>query len=65
MTKSDNKIDALLAKHPHLTKDDAIKILKDKNERKKQKRVEKTERINAKIQKNEESRPKKSAWSES
>jgi hypothetical protein len=65
MTKSDDKIDALLAKHPHLTKDDAIKILKDKNERKKQKRVEKTERTNAKIQKNEESRKKKSAWSES
>jgi len=65
MTKSDDKIDALLAKHPHLTKEDAIKILKDKNERKKQKRVEKTERINAKIQKNEESRQKKSAWSES
>jgi hypothetical protein len=65
MTKSDDKIDALLAKHPHLTKEDAIKILKDKNERKKQKRVEKTERTNAKIQKNEESRQKKSAWSES
>jgi hypothetical protein len=65
MTKSDDKIDALLAKHPHLTKEDAIKILKDKNERKKQKRVEKTERTNAKIHKNEESRKKKSAWSES
>jgi hypothetical protein len=65
MTKSDDKIDALLAKHPHLTKEDAIKILKDKNQRKKQKRVEKTERTNAKIQKNEESLQKKSAWSES
>ncbi len=65
MTKSDDKINALLAKHPNLTKDDAIKILKDKNERKKQKRVEKTERTNAKVLKNKENRQKKSAWSES
>jgi hypothetical protein len=65
MTKPDDKIDSLLAKHSHLTKDDAIKILKDKNERKKQKRIEKTERTNAKILKNEENRQKKSAWSES
>lgn len=65
MTQSDDKIDAILAKHPHLTKDDAIKILKDKNDRKKKKRVEKTERTNAKILKSEERHKKRSAWSES
>jgi len=48
MTKIDDKIDALLAKHPSLTKPEAIKIITEKNERKKKKRVEKTERSNAK-----------------
>jgi hypothetical protein len=65
MTKTDDKVDAILAKHPHLTKDEAMKILKDKNERKKKKRADKQERTNAKILKGEEKRQKKSAWSES
>jgi hypothetical protein len=65
MTKFDDKIEALIAKHPHLTKDDAMKILKDKNDRKKKKRADKIERTNAKILKGEEKRQKKSAWSES
>lgn len=48
MTKIDDKVEKLLAKHPSLTKPDAIKIITEKNERKKKKRVEKTERSNAK-----------------
>tara|TARA_R110002111_G_scaffold261827_1_gene335879 strand:- start:170 stop:343 length:174 start_codon:yes stop_codon:yes gene_type:complete len=56
MTKTDDKIEALLAKHPHLTKPDAIKIVTEKNERKKKKREEKTDRSNAKKLKNEENR---------
>jgi hypothetical protein len=54
MTQTNNKIDALLAKHPNLSKEEAIKIFADKNERKKKKRAEKADRINAKILKNEE-----------
>ena len=56
MTTVDKKVEALLAKHPSLTKPEAIKILADKNERKKKKRLEKAERSNAKQLKNEESR---------
>lgn len=56
MTKTDDKIEALLAKHPHLTKPDAIKIVIEKNARKKKKRAEKTDRSNAKKLKNEENR---------
>ena len=57
MTKIDDKIEKLLAKHPNLTKLDAIKIVTEKNERKKKKRVEKTDRSNAKKLKNEANRP--------
>ena len=39
MTQTNNKINALLAKHPNLSKDEAIKIFADKNERKKKKRA--------------------------
>lgn len=56
MTTIDKKVEALLAKHPSLTKPEAIKILADKNERKKKKRLEKVERSNAKQLKNEENR---------
>ena len=38
MTKFDTRVEELIAKHPHLTKDEAIKIITEKNERKKQKR---------------------------
>ena len=58
MTKTNNKIDALLAKHPKLSKDEAVKIFADKNERKKKKRAEKLERSNAKILRNEANRLK-------
>jgi len=61
MSKTDDKIKALLAKHPSLTKPDAIKILTEKNERKKKKRAEKAERTNAKMLKNEENRPEDQA----
>ena len=61
MTKTDDKIDALLAKHPNLTKPDAIKIVTEKNKRKKQKRSEKAERSKAKQVKKKGS---PSAWDE-
>lgn len=57
MTKFDEKVEELIAKHPNLSKDEAIKIITEKNERKKQKRAEKTERANAKQMKNEANRP--------
>jgi len=54
MTKINKKVEELLAKHPSLTKDEAIKIVTDKNERKNKKRAEKTDRSNAKKLKTEE-----------
>ena len=59
MTKIDDKIEALLAKHPSLTKLEAIKIVTEKNERKKKKRTEKTERDNAKKIRNEANIPER------
>ena len=53
MTKIDGKVEELLAKHPDLTKPEAIKIVTEKNERKKKKRAERTERNNAKKSKQE------------
>ncbi|WP_170145470.1 hypothetical protein [Salinimonas sediminis] len=44
MTKFDDKVSELIAKHPHLTKEEAIKIVTDKNERKKKKREERTDK---------------------
>jgi hypothetical protein len=61
MTKIDDKIEELLAKHPSLTKPEAIKIITEKNERKKKKRVEKTDRSNAKKLKK---KVNPSAWDE-
>jgi len=48
MTKINKKVEDLLAKHPNLSQAEAIKILAEKNARKKKKRVEKTDRSNAK-----------------
>ena len=48
MTKIDERVEELLAKHPSLTKLEAIKIVTEKNERKKKKRAEKTDRSKAK-----------------
>ena len=42
MTAFDTKVEELIAKHPHLTKDEAIKIITEKNYRKKQKRNART-----------------------
>ncbi|MGB0784387.1 MAG: hypothetical protein ACPGRG_14550 [Marinomonas sp.] len=42
MTAFDTKVEELIAKHPHLTKDEAIKIITEKNDRKKQKRNART-----------------------
>jgi len=48
MTKSEDKVKSLIAKHPHLSQADAEKIILEKNARKKQKRQEKNARISAK-----------------
>ena len=53
MTKTDERVEELLAKHPGLTKVEAIKIVTEKNERKKKRRTEKTDRDNAKKLRNE------------
>jgi hypothetical protein len=54
MTKTDGKVEELLAKHPSLTRAEAIKIVTDKNERKKKKRADKTSRSEAKKLKQED-----------
>lgn len=59
MTKIDKNVEELLAKHPSLTKSEAINILTEKNERKNKKRMEKTDRSNAKKLRNEENRPER------
>lgn len=51
------KIEALLAKHPHLTEEEATKIVVEKNARKKQRRKDAEEREEAKRLKNEANRP--------
>ena len=53
MTKFDERVEELLAKHPSLTKPEAVKIVTEKNERKKQKRAQRNERMNAKKLENE------------
>jgi hypothetical protein len=47
MTKIDERVEELLAKHPNLTKPEAIKIVTEKNGRKREKREAKTNKINA------------------
>ncbi|WP_218352769.1 hypothetical protein [Alteromonas lipotrueiana] len=44
MTKFDERVKELVEKHPNLTKDEAVKIVTDKNKRKKKKREEKLEK---------------------
>lgn len=61
MTKIDERIEELLAKHPSLTKLEAIKIVTEKNERKQKKRAEKTDRNSAKKLRSEASAPRASA----
>lgn len=50
MAKFDEKVEDLLTKHPHLTKDEAVKIVTEKNARKKTKRAEKQERSRLKYE---------------
>ena len=57
MTKMNKKVEDLLIKHPNLTQEEAIKIVADKNERKKKKRSEKADRGSAKKIKNDEVAP--------
>ena len=47
MTKFDTRVAELIAKHPNLTKDEAIKIVTDKNARKKEKRNARTNQESA------------------
>ena len=57
MTKISGKVEELLAKHPTLSQEEAIKIVTEKNERKKKKRSEKADRGNAKKRRNESAAP--------
>ena len=57
MTKIDERVEELLAKHPSLTKPEAIKIVTEKNERKREKRTAKTNRSNAHKLKHESKAP--------
>ena len=59
MTKIDERVEELLAKHPSLTKPEGIKIVTAKNERKKKKRTEKAARDTAKKIKNEANIPER------
>ena len=43
MAKVEERVKKLLAKHPNLTQEEALKIVTDKNARKKNKRAERTE----------------------
>ena len=47
MPKFDERVAELLAKHPNLTKEEAVKIVTEKNKRKKEKRAERTGKKNA------------------
>ena len=48
MTKFDERVKELVEKHPNLTTDEAAKIVTDKNERKKRKRAEKSDKVSGK-----------------
>lgn len=62
--KTEGKVEALLAKHPNLTKPEALKIITEKNTRKREKRSEKTIRASEKKAFHEAKRPAAStnAW---
>ncbi len=44
MAKFEQRVEELLEKHPHLSKDEAVKIVTEKNERKKQRRAERNKK---------------------
>jgi hypothetical protein len=48
MSKTDQKIEAIITKHPHLSREEAILILSEKNARKNKKRSEKISKANEK-----------------
>lgn len=48
MANIETKVEALLAKHPHLTKPEALKIVTEKNKRKRDKRSAANEKSEAK-----------------
>ena len=48
MTKFDDRVKEIVAKHPNLTTDEAFKIVTDKNARKKKKKAEKADKSDAK-----------------
>jgi hypothetical protein len=64
--KTEGKVEELLAKHPNLTRPEALKIIAEKNERKREKRVEKNTRTEEKKRFHEAKRPavSKTAWSQ-
>jgi hypothetical protein len=57
MSKTNGKVEELLAKHPNLSQAEAIKIVTEKNERKKKRRIEKADKGNAKKLRNEAAAP--------
>jgi DNA gyrase/topoisomerase IV subunit B len=59
MTKVDERVEELLAKHPSLTKIEAIKIVTEKNARKRKKKADKTEKRTAKKLKYEANLPER------
>ena len=59
------KVDELLAKHPNLTKPEALKIIADKIERKNKKRAEKNHRSETKKALNEAGRAERDRERES
>lgn len=46
MAKFEQRVEELLEKHPHLSKEEAVKIVTDKNERKKKRRAERNSKNN-------------------
>ncbi len=46
MAKFEQRVEELLAKHPHLSKEEAVKIVTEKNERKKQRRAARNSKNN-------------------
>ena len=57
MSKTNGKVEELLAKHPNLSQAEAIKIVTEKNERKKKRRIEKADKGNGKKLRNEAEAP--------
>lgn len=62
MAKLEDQVVELIAKHPHLSKEEAIKIVTEKNERKKKKRTERNERNEAKKNKKAEESDNNNGW---